>query len=299
MKKFYAVKNGRNIGVYDSWNDCKQQVDGYSNAIYKSFTSFDEATAFIKGDKTERNEKLKKIKKHIEMQAYIDGSYDNEKKYYSYAGIMFFEKEEKEFAFADNNPEKINLRNVAGEIEAAIYVINYAVERKIKSLEIFYDYTGIENWATKAWKANNPFTKNYVTFIEKMTPQLNIIFTKVKAHSGNKYNEKVDQLAKEALLKVESGIHKEGEAFVYSEIQELKGTKRSLNIGIAIDNIIYPQEFIYQKLKEKWKKAGRMLKEIIEIKSFYDDRKSIFIFNIKTETNNWEEVKLSKEDLNG
>ena len=37
--KFYAVKEGRNIGIFESWIDCKKQVDGYSGAKYKSFKS--------------------------------------------------------------------------------------------------------------------------------------------------------------------------------------------------------------------------------------------------------------------
>ena len=37
--KFYAVKEGRSTGVFASWAECKKQVDGYSGAKYKSFTS--------------------------------------------------------------------------------------------------------------------------------------------------------------------------------------------------------------------------------------------------------------------
>ena len=39
--KFYAVKEGRSTGVFASWAECKKQVDGYSGAKYKSFTSID------------------------------------------------------------------------------------------------------------------------------------------------------------------------------------------------------------------------------------------------------------------
>lgn len=43
VKKFYVVWNGRTPGVYETWNDCKAQVDGFENAKYKSFESLEEA----------------------------------------------------------------------------------------------------------------------------------------------------------------------------------------------------------------------------------------------------------------
>ncbi len=42
-KKFYAVKNGRKIGIFLTWNECKEQIDGFSSAVYKSFPTREEA----------------------------------------------------------------------------------------------------------------------------------------------------------------------------------------------------------------------------------------------------------------
>ena len=36
-KLFYAVKVGRNVGIFSDWEICKQQVIGYPNAVYKGF----------------------------------------------------------------------------------------------------------------------------------------------------------------------------------------------------------------------------------------------------------------------
>jgi ribonuclease HI len=44
-KKFYVVWQGRNTGIYDSWEDCKTQVENYQGAKYKSFTHRAEAEA--------------------------------------------------------------------------------------------------------------------------------------------------------------------------------------------------------------------------------------------------------------
>ena len=35
--KFYVVWKGRNTGIYDNWDDCKNQVFGFEGAQYKSF----------------------------------------------------------------------------------------------------------------------------------------------------------------------------------------------------------------------------------------------------------------------
>ncbi|MBO4645626.1 MAG: ribonuclease H family protein [Bacteroidales bacterium] len=43
MKKFYVVWAGRTPGVYQTWNDCKMQVEGFEGARYKSFDTEEEA----------------------------------------------------------------------------------------------------------------------------------------------------------------------------------------------------------------------------------------------------------------
>ena len=35
--KYYVVWKGRNPGVYDSWEACKQETEGFQGALYKGF----------------------------------------------------------------------------------------------------------------------------------------------------------------------------------------------------------------------------------------------------------------------
>ncbi|MEM8847208.1 MAG: ribonuclease H family protein [Bacteroidota bacterium] len=42
-KKFYVVWKGKRPGIYESWDDCKAQIEGYKGAQYKSFSEFAEA----------------------------------------------------------------------------------------------------------------------------------------------------------------------------------------------------------------------------------------------------------------
>jgi ribonuclease HI len=45
---FYAVANGRSIGIFLNWNDCNNSVKGYKNALYKKFDTKEDADNFIK-----------------------------------------------------------------------------------------------------------------------------------------------------------------------------------------------------------------------------------------------------------
>src|SRR5262245_7771472 len=47
--KFYAVRSGHKPGVYRTWDECKAQVNGYSNAEYKSFGDLKSAQDFVSG----------------------------------------------------------------------------------------------------------------------------------------------------------------------------------------------------------------------------------------------------------
>ena len=48
-RKFYVVWEGRDPGVYDNWEDCLAQVDGFPGAKYKSFKSQQEAVEAFRG----------------------------------------------------------------------------------------------------------------------------------------------------------------------------------------------------------------------------------------------------------
>ncbi|MDE6301705.1 MAG: ribonuclease H family protein [Muribaculaceae bacterium] len=52
-RKFYVVWEGRAPGIYDSWEECREQVEGYPEAKYKAFTSQDDATEAFRGDPRE------------------------------------------------------------------------------------------------------------------------------------------------------------------------------------------------------------------------------------------------------
>jgi ribonuclease HI len=91
-------------------------------------------------------------------------------------------------------------RQVAGEITAVIKVLNWCVEQDVSEIHIFYDYEGIEKWATGDWKAKSPVSQEYVQHINDLP--VTIIWYKVKSHSGVKWNDIADELAKQGALTV-------------------------------------------------------------------------------------------------
>lgn len=65
--KFYAVANGRKSGVFETWNECQGQVNGFSGAIFKSFKSKEDAEKFLR-------EKTKKDIDSVKIEPINDGT---------------------------------------------------------------------------------------------------------------------------------------------------------------------------------------------------------------------------------
>lgn len=63
-RKFYVVWKGHSPGIYDSWEECKLQVDGFPGAEYKSYSSQDAATKAFRGDYQEEIKLIKAIANH-------------------------------------------------------------------------------------------------------------------------------------------------------------------------------------------------------------------------------------------
>lgn len=192
-KKFYAVRKGYNTGIYESWDECKKQTSGFSGAEFKSFPTKEEAMAFIEGRKSDDNAAAS------EAIAYVDGSFLVEKSMFSFGAVLFHNGEEKHFSKAFDIPDLVSMRNVAGEIKGAEFVMKYCIENNIPAIDIYYDYMGIEKWCTGEWKANKPGTIDYRDFYNSIKDKLKVNFIKVKGHSGDKYNDLADKLAKKAL----------------------------------------------------------------------------------------------------
>ncbi|MDY2590311.1 MAG: ribonuclease H family protein [Agathobacter sp.] len=192
--KYYAVKKGKKPGVYRTWDECKAQTDGFSGAIFKSFKTQEEAEAFI-GIKKEDTIEDKKP----QVYAFVDGSFNVKTGVYGYGGFLFDGQDKHILSGSGDDAEMATMRNVAGEILGSMAAVEKAIELGIKELSIYYDYMGIEMWATGAWKRNKEGTIAYHEYMNSVRDKIQINFIKVKGHSGVEGNEEADILAKKAV----------------------------------------------------------------------------------------------------
>ena len=137
-----------------------------------------------------------------EAVAYVDGSYNDQTCEYG-AGVAFFcNGELTEFSDKGSNPEAATMRNVSGEVMAAMIAMREAHNRGMNHLVIYHDYQGIADWCTGAWKTKKEGTRIYKEYYQQMRLSgLNISFVKVEGHSGDVWNDHADMLARRAVGK--------------------------------------------------------------------------------------------------
>ncbi len=193
-KKFYAVKKGRNPGIYKTWTECQQQINGFSGAVYKGFEDRNEAENFISGVSNQKEEL-----KETQAMAYVDGSFNKLTREFSYGAVIFYNGEELRFSRKYKDRKLAKMQNIAGEIKGAEAAMQYCLDNDISSITIYHDYEGIAKWCTGEWRAEKAGTIAYADFYKKASAAVDIQFVKVKGHSGDKYNDIADKLAKEAL----------------------------------------------------------------------------------------------------
>lgn len=204
--KYYAIRKGRTTGIVTSWPECQQSVSGFPGAQYKSFKTKLEAETYLakdNGEAVNRNfteEELEAMKDSEDtLTIFVDGSYDEDQNQYAFGMVAIGLGEIYETCCADFFPVLLPMRNVAGEIVGAMEAMDYCIEKGVKKLELYYDYAGIEAWATGDWKCEKEGTKGYKRYYDGIKDKLEVRFHKVPAHNKIKYNERADELAKSAL----------------------------------------------------------------------------------------------------
>ncbi|HIX84132.1 MAG TPA: ribonuclease H family protein [Candidatus Megamonas gallistercoris] len=190
-KKFYAVKNGYQTGIFDTWAQCQKQVQGFKGALFKSFATLQEAQAYLYDEKAPDTAEQDDDRYYI----YVDGSYINGR--YSW-GMAIYRRGKlvDTFSGAGKSEDASELHNVAGEIEGAMEAAKWAAANGEK-IVICHDYIGLSEWATGRWKANKDLTKYYAQFMKQYMDLIS--FKKVAGHTGVQGNELADKLAKQVL----------------------------------------------------------------------------------------------------
>jgi len=187
MSKIYAVKfpDGTQW-MGDSWPDCEKQIKGRTGVKHKSFVKMDDAKAWFYGETALREG----------LRIYVDGSFVPESEYAGWSWVAVENDVEIARAYG-KTPYAASSRNIDGELYAAWQAMEYLAEIQRKGV-ICYDYQGVASWALGEWKANSVVAQVYMSKISDIKQWAT--FEKVTGHSGDKWNDKADELARSALM---------------------------------------------------------------------------------------------------
>lgn len=200
MNKYYAVRRGNNVGIFNSWPDCQTAIKGYANAEYKSFSTLEEANAYMNNRDLWDEIIVNDIQQGY-IVAFCDGSFKSLSNKYSY-GVVIIDSNKKEHDLygVGSNTKYISSNNIIGELSAAINAMDWAVSNQYHKIKIYHDYEGVGKWILGEWKASKPVGKWYINVYQtKFEGLLDVKFQHVKGHSNNKFNDKADELANLAL----------------------------------------------------------------------------------------------------
>ncbi|MGG7212716.1 viroplasmin family protein [Clostridium nigeriense] len=282
-KKVYAIKEGFNFAtnekvenlIVDTWAECQKYIKGVKGAKYKSFEDINDAKKFL----SDGDGMLKKGKDSYPMDClhiYVDGSYNITTEKYAYALVAVKNNivEYIENGKSEDNSNK-SIRQIAGELEATVRGVEYALRENEKKVVIFHDYAGIAHHATGFWERKEQSSIDYYNKMRSfMDKGIEVIFVKVDSHTGDLYNEIADEKCKEALsIASNNEVYKYlGNNKIYVTNDLVRNKLKSLAIGrenniisikkdendtniniskeeIAVDNEINENKEIFERLK--------------------------------------------------
>ena len=186
---FYAVANGKEIGIYKTWSECCEMVKGFKNAIYKKFSTVEDAENFIQKN-TETNDI------NVDYCVYTDGACKNNGIENSEAGIGIYFGENDERNVAEKVSGNKQTNNVAEllAINKAFYIIENDLKQN-KKIAIYsdsiYAINNIRVYGSTFeiinWKKDIPnkelIKKTYELYKDYLNK--NIYFKYIKAHTNN------------------------------------------------------------------------------------------------------------------
>jgi ribonuclease HI len=243
-KKYYAVAKGHKPGIYDQWfgeNGAKANIDGFSNAVFKKFSTLEDATSYLKevtgkNDFTSRgnqdlplifaeNDQTKKStskrsKKPVptvtsketpcissgQVVIYTDGACIKNPGPGGFGAVLKFKGCRKEISGGYR-------RTTNNRMEMMACIEGLKALKKPCSIVIYSDSKYVVNaiekgwvkkWQSNGWMRTKTESAENVDLWEKLLElcgKHKVEFKWVKGHAGNPENERCDQLARQNALK--------------------------------------------------------------------------------------------------
>lgn len=208
--KWYAVKKGRIPGIYESWDECKEQVNKFSGAEYKSFTSWDKANRWLTPQAT--REENSDIEGNVHF-VFTDGGCLRNGKHDAVAGlgVYFGEGDSRNFSGRIFGKQTNNTAEIKAILKACYILKDEILDGDIVNIysDSVYAIRAAGEYGEKqekgGWEKDIP-NKHLVKKIYNLFKKNdNLHLHHVPAHTGgddwlSKGNERADKLASEALL---------------------------------------------------------------------------------------------------
>ena len=223
-KKIYAVFQGHHPGLYESWDEAAKEVNGFKGAVYKSFTTHDEAILWLRecvlgatGSVSERLIELIKSKPlpHSNTQPtnfggnsnkiiiHTDGGASPNPGIGAYGVVLQKGRLRKELSAAyqlttNNRMEKMGvivaLQSLTEPSEVELHSDSkYIVDSITKGW--------VYGWIKRGWKKSDGQRPENIDLWQQLLEALErhkVDFRWVKGHAGNAENERCDVLVTEA-----------------------------------------------------------------------------------------------------
>jgi ribonuclease HI len=194
--KIYAVKTGFVKGMFFSNDEFLKFTSGFKEPKAKKCKDISEAYKYIFGTdipKNFNNGKSMKTKpaKIVNGKVYTDGSYLSSNNLMGVGYEIY--SDDKVFSHSSFIKVEKQGSSTTAELISAMMAVERAIDEGLKSLTIVHDNAQIEAFASNC-NTKKSFNKKYYNYIKERRKIIDIKFEKVKAHSGDQNNDKVDRM---------------------------------------------------------------------------------------------------------
>lgn len=162
--KYYVVWKGSKPGIYDSWDDCRKQVEGFKGAMYKGYPSMELAKeGFAKKPEkiifatSQKNTSSNISTFPVQDSIVVDAAWNSVQKDMEYQGI-FYKNGKRIF---HNGPLSNGTNNI-GEFLAIVHALGYCKRHSLFDMPIYSDSRNAIGWV-KAKKCKTNLVENVST----------------------------------------------------------------------------------------------------------------------------------------
>lgn len=152
-RKYYVVWAGHHPGIYETWDDCKNQTNGYPNPVYKSFDNIEEANkAYRDHPQKYIGNKGKKILSELQLDEKdkpnmfslcVDAACSGNPGVLEYQGV-FTETETRVFKVGPFPEGTVNI----GEFLALVHALAYLKKHQLE-MPVYTDSRTAISWVRK------------------------------------------------------------------------------------------------------------------------------------------------------